>query len=993
MERYIASAQNLIAQNFGESVRALLEMAGDRLNLASLKRVQQSGKEIQSHQQAATMALEVLKRDFGKLVVLVATGPTAESWRDLPSRCKDVSSAADMYTLSLETLHGKTKTHGALISEEIERVSKVKPAGASAAISSEGGGRGGGGSSSSDGRNGGPGGRRRRGGGGGGGVKAKGGSTLAGGQTVSTRKISSTEATLMVDFRGLITAQLQSISDLDKNAMAGVTVGLSRFWSDPAGASRSGRHPKLEAKFNGIGESLVTIAGKEISAIARSLGSGPGSVDIWIRTLIRFCSGIHSLCNVGYMLATKKLGKATVEGEKQAAIFREQTVMLDQTKAELQKETDAFNDRMAALKQKNAATQRKAAKEQAAIALELSRIKQENVRASKATETLKQSLGTKLKQAKQAVASKEKAAKQLQADLLNQLQAVRDAAAKKQAAAEKEQETLAATLTTAKAQQAAREREANEAKAKLKQEMQSIQEVALLREREVTMAAKKQATLGSEIDDLNATVTSQEQLIEQMKAEKEALEKELTDVKSSVHEEEDEDEDDDDDEDLDNAFGRFGMFTDDEGDTSGDDYDGDSDGRDDGTISGTADLLEEGGSEGGGGGGGSSGIDADWDTKRRARLDSFGGGKKSAKKRMKAGAIDASGSTERKMATKTSRRLKRMRKRAKRKERDDERRAKMPAGAETIREAWLSKATLAEKEPAGCKYIPLDRHDPKYDSIVKRIEAPIIERRGREEDGFRLKVTKVLKVENAQAQAKFFRRCAAMHDPDFEGVKTLFHGTPSENVDSICRTGFRMPEHAGLFGIALYSSNDPRKAEWHCRGGNVIFMCRVALGNYKIVSRTDKDLSAAGVLPTFDSVFAPDDTPGTGGCTEYMVYHVDQMIPFYQIHYDRVKIRHSLAVKIVREKTKKKIVRVVKGAGEIKALRRRLQQAQNDLLHKESRISRAKQLADQRGEHVEGCGPGVQRSIMETQSQREKGTKTPAAAAAAAAAVTPAVYC
>ena len=143
MERYIASAQNLIAQNLGESVRALLEMAGDKLNLASLKRVQHSGREIQTHQQAATMALEVLKRDFGKLVVLVAAGPGPESWRDLPSRCKDVSSAAEMYAISLETLHGKTKTHGALISEEIERVSKVKRS--PAVDGGGGGGRGGGG--------------------------------------------------------------------------------------------------------------------------------------------------------------------------------------------------------------------------------------------------------------------------------------------------------------------------------------------------------------------------------------------------------------------------------------------------------------------------------------------------------------------------------------------------------------------------------------------------------------------------------------------------------------------------------------------------------------------------------------------------------------------------------------------------------------------------------------------------------------------------------
>jgi hypothetical protein len=75
MEQYIASAQDLIAQNLGESVRGLLEMAGDRLNLSSLKRVQSSGAEIQRHQQAATTALAVLKRDFNKLLVLSATGP------------------------------------------------------------------------------------------------------------------------------------------------------------------------------------------------------------------------------------------------------------------------------------------------------------------------------------------------------------------------------------------------------------------------------------------------------------------------------------------------------------------------------------------------------------------------------------------------------------------------------------------------------------------------------------------------------------------------------------------------------------------------------------------------------------------------------------------------------------------------------------------------------------------------------------------------------
>ena len=53
---------------------------------------------------------------------------------------------------------------------------------------------------------------------------------------------------------------------------------------------------------------------------------------------------------------------------------------------------------------------------------------------------------------------------------------------------------------------------------------------------------------------------------------------------------------------------------------------------------------------------------------------------------------------------------------------------------------------------------------------------------------------------------------------------------------------------------ALYSTNDTRKAEWHCRGSNVIFVCKVALGKFFTVDRKRPDLKAESVLTHYDSV-------------------------------------------------------------------------------------------------------------------------------------------
>ena len=62
---------------------------------------------------------------------------------------------------------------------------------------------------------------------------------------------------------------------------------------------------------------------------------------------------------------------------------------------------------------------------------------------------------------------------------------------------------------------------------------------------------------------------------------------------------------------------------------------------------------------------------------------------------------------------------------------------------------------------------------------------------------------------------------------------------------------------AAYFGDALYSSNDAAKAEWHCRGGNVLLVCRVAIGHFLVIGNNmhvpPKQLNAKTVLPRFDS--------------------------------------------------------------------------------------------------------------------------------------------
>ena len=208
----------------------------------------------------------------------------------------------------------------------------------------------------------------------------------------------------------------------------------------------------------------------------------------------------------------------------------------------------------------------------------------------------------------------------------------------------------------------------------------------------------------------------------------------------------------------------------------------------------------------------------------------------------------------------------------------------------SVRHMWLNMADKfahLAKTPNAIRVETLPKTDPAHDEIVRRLGARTFE----ELSGggtARLNVTKIESVTNPKLQELFYRRCAELHDPAIENVCTRFHATPAVNVRAIAQNGFMMPAKAGLYGKALYSSNDAVKAQYYTMD-NKMFVCRVAVGKHKSVSNTDPTLDASNVLPQFDSVYKPPFTHND--FTEYMVYHPHQMYPVYIVTFSRDKVR------------------------------------------------------------------------------------------------------
>ena len=151
-------------------------------------------------------------------------------------------------------------------------------------------------------------------------------------------------------------------------------------------------------------------------------------------------------------------------------------------------------------------------------------------------------------------------------------------------------------------------------------------------------------------------------------------------------------------------------------------------------------------------------------------------------------------------------------------------------------------------------------------------------------------ITSIIKICNPVLREKFERtkiKC-------FGTASTrIFHGTDDAGIENIPKEGFRDPMKSsknGMFGKGIYFSSCASKSaqDIYTKGGNKFLLCKVILGKSKQVVKADTSLTLEKINQQgFDSVFAPSNTRATGGVIhdEYVVYHPDQVLPRYIIHY------------------------------------------------------------------------------------------------------------
>jgi len=156
-------------------------------------------------------------------------------------------------------------------------------------------------------------------------------------------------------------------------------------------------------------------------------------------------------------------------------------------------------------------------------------------------------------------------------------------------------------------------------------------------------------------------------------------------------------------------------------------------------------------------------------------------------------------------------------------------------------------------------------------------------------------ITKIEKITNLILEQKF-EECKATAFGD--DVQRKFHGTGPEGIEGIPKTGFRMPDKAGMYGQGIYFATDSSKSAQaiYTKGSNKLLLCDVLLGKSKQVNRADPLLTLDKIRRSgFDSIFAPRGTKSSGGVEndEFVVFDAHQALPKYIISYDQGNIRHA----------------------------------------------------------------------------------------------------
>eukprot|EP00961_Rhodomonas_salina_P069051 927172-Rhodomonas_salina.1 len=171
-------------------------------------------------------------------------------------------------------------------------------------------------------------------------------------------------------------------------------------------------------------------------------------------------------------------------------------------------------------------------------------------------------------------------------------------------------------------------------------------------------------------------------------------------------------------------------------------------------------------------------------------------------------------------------------------------------------------------------------------------------------------VRKIEKVFNRDLEARFLEAKKRLSSFPDCNLQELFHGTGSEGVEGIPRTGFRLPAWSedNMFGMGVYFATDSSKSaqDIYTKGSGCLLLCEVLLGRACTVNGLQCPSSLEGHVKTskknrlyldvdkdkvrragFDSVFAPRGTRDKAGVLfdEMIVYDPAQAIPRYIVHF------------------------------------------------------------------------------------------------------------
>ncbi|KYQ89930.1 PARP domain-containing protein [Tieghemostelium lacteum] len=145
------------------------------------------------------------------------------------------------------------------------------------------------------------------------------------------------------------------------------------------------------------------------------------------------------------------------------------------------------------------------------------------------------------------------------------------------------------------------------------------------------------------------------------------------------------------------------------------------------------------------------------------------------------------------------------------------------------------------------------------------------------------KVKKVEYIVNPKLMKAFYAKKKEYEKLNYPDTKPVFgfHGTSSKNILNICKTNFLISKvgsttDAGWYGKGIYFSEYPEYSIGYISDCSKIMLCKVLLGkSYKC----DGLITGKPCQTGYTSHLSPDEM-------ELVIFHPDQILPCYVIHYD-----------------------------------------------------------------------------------------------------------